>query len=187
MVTYPVPKVPKPTSPVDYMPISVVPILSRIVERFIVYSYIHPALQSTRLAEDIKDQFAFRPAGSTTAAVIDLLQQTSTMLENNDYVLIISLDFSKAFDRVSHQTLMQKLGAADLPDHIYNWIVHYFSNRGPTTYNLGAMSCLAMINASVIPGSVIGPTSYIIEASDLHPIHRPNALMSGLPPSGSWV
>ena|SRR6218665_170773 len=100
-VIHPVPKVPKPTSPVDW-PISVVAILSRIIEHFIVHSYFYPALQSTPLAKDIKDQFAFRPMGSTTTAVIDLLQQTSTMLESNEYVLIISLDFSKAFDMVSH-------------------------------------------------------------------------------------
>src|SRR6218665_1102049 len=81
--------------------------------------------------------------------------------------------YSKAFDTVRHQTLMQKLGAADLPD---NWVVHYFTNRGHTTYHQGAMSRLVIINASVIQGSVIGLPSFIIEASDLH-LHRPNALM----------
>jgi len=107
-VIYPVPKIPKPTSPVDYRPISVVPILSRIVECIIVHSYLYPALLTTPLVENIKEQFAFRPTGSTTAAVIDLLQNISTMLQSNEYVLIISLDLSKAFDRVRHPTLLQK-------------------------------------------------------------------------------
>lgn len=39
------------------------------------------------------------------------------------------------------------------------------------------MSRLAMINACVIEGTVMGSPSFIVEASDLHHIHRPNALM----------
>jgi len=69
------PKVPSPSTSADYRPISVVPILSRIVERFIVHAFIYPALHRPLIAEKIKDQFAFRPTDSTTAAVIDLLQQ----------------------------------------------------------------------------------------------------------------
>src|SRR6218665_568518 len=70
----------------EYRPISVVSILSRIVERIIVNSYIYPAFLKPPVVENIKDQFAFRPTGSTTAAVIDLLQQTTTMLLTNDFV-----------------------------------------------------------------------------------------------------
>src|SRR6218665_2389409 len=43
-------------------------------------------MTSAHSSNYIKDQFAFRPTGSTTAAVIDLLQQTTTMLLTNDYV-----------------------------------------------------------------------------------------------------
>ena len=39
------------------------------------------------------------------------------------------------------------------------------------------MSWLAMINASVIQGSVIGPPSFIVAASDLHPINGFNVLL----------
>src|SRR6218665_2687144 len=93
-------KVPSPSTSADYRPISVVPILSRIVERFIVHAFIYPAFHRPPIAEKIKDQFAFRPTGSTTAAVIDLLQQISTMLQTNEYVAIIHVDYSKAFDTV---------------------------------------------------------------------------------------
>jgi len=47
---------------------------------------------------------------STTAALIFLFQQLTTMLQNNDYVLVVSTDFSRAFDTVRHQTLMQNDG-----------------------------------------------------------------------------
>src|SRR6218665_4084520 len=100
-----------------------------MVERIIVHKHLYPALHQYPIPENIKDQFAFRPSGSTTAAIIDLLQQTSNMLLNNDCVVIVSTDFSKAFDTVSHQALFDKMGSLDLPDEIYNWTVSNYSNR----------------------------------------------------------
>ena len=159
-IIHPVPKVQNLSTPAEYRPISVVSILSRIVERIIVHSYIYPAFLKPPVVENNKDQSAFRPTGSTTAAVIDLLQQTNTMLLTNDFVVIISLDFTKAFDAVRHQTLRQKMCSFDLPDHIYNWVVNYFNNRHHITSHQGALSRLVVINASVIQGSVMGPPSY---------------------------
>src|SRR6218665_2551857 len=104
-IIHSVPKVQNPSTPAEYRPISVVSILSRIVKRIIVHSYIYPAFLKPPVVENIKDQFAFRPTVSTTAAVIDLLQQTTTLLLTNDFVVIISLDFTKAFDTVRYQTL----------------------------------------------------------------------------------
>src|SRR6218665_1823126 len=132
-VINPVPKVSGPSQPADYRPISVIPILSRMVERRIVHKHLYPALRQYPIAENIKDPFAFRPTGSTTAAIIDLLQQTSNMLLNNDFVVIVSTDFSKAFDTVSHQAMFDKMGSLDLPDEIYNWMVSYYSNRSHVT------------------------------------------------------
>lgn len=87
------------------------------------------------MTENITAQFSCRPTGSTTAAVIDLLQQTSTMFLSNDYVLGISLDYFKAFDTVRHLNLMGKPGASNLPDHIYKWTVNYLTTEiySPTT------------------------------------------------------
>ena len=50
----------------------------------------------------------------------------TSMLQRNDYVLIVSTDFTRAFDTVRHCTLMQKMTILDLPDNIYNWIANYF-------------------------------------------------------------
>src|SRR6218665_2790480 len=67
--------------------------------------------------------------------------------------------------------LSQKMCSLDLPDHIYNWVVNYFNNRSHITSHQGALSRLVVINDSVIQGSVMGPPSYIVQASDLHPVH----------------
>src|SRR6218665_2979438 len=63
------PKVTPPLSATDFCPISVVPILSRVLEKLIVRGYLYPALRSPVMAEMLRDQYAFRPTGSTTAAL----------------------------------------------------------------------------------------------------------------------
>src|SRR6218665_1970182 len=78
---------------------------------------------------------------------------------------------------VSHSSPMLKMCTIDLPDQNYNWVVNYFNQRGHIRSHRGIMSSLAMINASVIQSSVLGPPSVIVEASDLHPFHTFNALM----------
>ena len=91
----------------DLQPITVTPILSRIVERLIVRDHIFPAIPTNV----ILDQYGFKPSGSTTAALLDLTHKISTMLEDNKYVRCLLIDFSKSFDCVDHLTLFSKLKA----------------------------------------------------------------------------
>jgi len=43
------------------------------------------------------------PTGSTTAAIVHLLDSVINLLETEPYVIVISLDFSKAFDTIRHR------------------------------------------------------------------------------------
>ena len=80
-----------------------------MVERLVVQTYIYPAFEDDAARCNLQDQYAFRPTGSTTAAIIAILQTVSDLLNTNDYVIIIALDFSKAFDTLRHSTLASKL------------------------------------------------------------------------------
>jgi len=113
---------------------------------------------------------------SICAALIDLLRKTTDLLRLNEFVAIISVDFTKAFDRVRHHVLSQKFLQLDLPDHIHNWVMDYFKGRGHSTKAVDISSLIAWINASIIQGSGIGPSSYVVAASDLHPRHKQNAI-----------
>src|SRR6218665_3249001 len=72
---------------------------------------------------------------------------------------------------------MKKMAAMEVPDHIYNWMANYFADRGHITRLQDTISLIAIINASIIQGSVIGPPSYVVAASDLHPRSALNCLM----------
>ena len=74
-----------------------------------VREFIYPAMFDPPPELSFDDQFAFRPGGSctVTAAIIAILQTISEMLLDNPFVVLISLDFSKAFDTVRHSTLTE--------------------------------------------------------------------------------
>ena len=68
-VVTPVPKKSSPTELSDYRPISVTPILSRLAEKIFVQQWLRPALPM----ELLKDQYAFRPTGSTCCTMVDFI------------------------------------------------------------------------------------------------------------------
>jgi len=72
--------------PSDFRPISITPVLSRSFEKYMVRSYIYPALQEFTAGLYFADQFGFRPTGSTIAAFIALFHTILTMLSTNPFV-----------------------------------------------------------------------------------------------------
>jgi len=88
------------------------------MERTLVRRFLYPAFLSPP-SNLFTDQFAFRSTGSPTAAIICLLSTVTNLLLTNPYVIVISMDFSKAFDTVRHSTLMEKLAQLHLLDYLY--------------------------------------------------------------------
>ena len=172
----PVPKIPQPVGCSDYRPISITPILSRVMEKLLVRSVLYPVLNTPPTSGMFNDQFAFRPSGSTTAALIAILNDLSELSQCNDYVQVIALDFSKAFDTVRHHTLMEKIAALPLPDCVYNWITCYITGRKHCTKSQGKISAALPVNASIVQGSALGPVAFIINATDLKPLTSGNRL-----------
>src|SRR6218665_3547696 len=123
------------------------------------------------------DQYAFRPTGSTTAAVVSVLHSTTELLKEHEYVLIISIDYTKAFDSIRTDAVTEALSKLDIPDSITNWLIDYLDNRQHYTIFQGQRSSLAITNASVVQGSVIGPSDFIITTADLQPTNHHNRLL----------
>jgi len=108
------------------------------------------------------DQYAFRPTGSTTAALVSVQHKTTQLLKEHKYVLIISIHYTKAFDSIRTDAVTGALSKLDMPDSITNWLIVYLDNRQHYTIFQGQRSWLAVINASVVQGSVIGPSDFIV-------------------------
>ena len=74
-------------------------------------------------------QFGFRMLHSPNLALIIVVDRISKALENGDFVLVIFLDFSKAFDTVNHSILYKKLEFYGVRGLALKWFQSYLSER----------------------------------------------------------
>jgi len=95
-------------------------VLSRMLECIIVRTFLYPAITTPPVPLVFADQCAFRPTGSITTALVAMLHSITELLSTDSYVIVLALDYAKAFDRVRHTVLLQKIGLLDIPDSVYN-------------------------------------------------------------------
>jgi len=86
--------------------------------------------------------------------MIVLLNTLTNLLSSKPYVIVISLDFSKAFNTVHHSSLLHKLAQLDLPDHIYNWLSDFFYSHSHCTLFHDHRSSLLDITARDPPSDL---------------------------------
>jgi Reverse transcriptase (RNA-dependent DNA polymerase) len=172
----PIPKTLKPLSPSDYRPISITSVLTRLLERVVVTDYIYPSFQCPRPNLSFSDQFAFQPTASTTVASIHRFHTITALLDTNRFVIVYAQNFSKAFDSVRHSAVLDKYLQLQIPDNVCNWLESFFRDHSHCTKFGNEVSEFRKIMASIIQGSGIGPASYVVTASDLHPVTSGNIM-----------
>ena len=100
------------------------PVLIRIMKKTVVRHLIYLTF-APYLTISFSDRFAFRPIGSPspTAAIIFLLITMANMFLSSPFVIIISVNCSKAFNTVRHFTLLENMGLLIMPANVYSWLV----------------------------------------------------------------
>ena len=130
-------KVANPAMRADYRPISVTPIMWRLLEQVIVKEYRYRTLIHPDCTHLFQDQFAFRPTGSTTAALVSLILKFQVCRLNIHTYTSLLLIFRKpspssfTFQNtpISSSNLVKDLGVLVDPDLKFASHIHDFVSR----------------------------------------------------------
>lgn len=104
----PLPKISNASEPKDFRPISVLPAISKVLEK-ILLAQITAYLETTVPHLLVKCQSGYRVNYSTTTAVTKVVHDIYTNFDNKFCTLMVLVDFSLAFNCVKHIKLQQKL------------------------------------------------------------------------------
>ena len=152
------------TEPVNYRPISLTSVVVKIMER-VIKEKMMKHLTSNKLIGS--SQHGFMPKKSTSTNLVTYMDYITKNLDKGDPVDVLYLDFAKAFDKVPHNRLIQKLKRYNLSDETLKWIEAWLSNRKQRVLLNGTYSDWLDVTSSVVQGSVLGPILFIMFIDDI--------------------
>ena len=149
----------------NYRPIFSLPILSKLIEKAALDQLINH-IHSNHLC--FKYQSGFKKNHSCETALLKIYQDLINVLEPNQYIVMLFLDFSSAFDTVNHQHLINKLKEQFyVQDNALHWFKDFLTNRRFCTKIEDTFSDWNYVNHGVPQGSVLGPAVFSLYTQEI--------------------
>ena len=112
-------------------------------------------------------QWGFLPGRSTSYALLYVIHDWLSQLDNGREVYSVFFDIKKAFNSVSHELLMSKLTSIHVNPHIIQWIRCYLTDRSQMVVVSGEQSSVLPVLSGVPQGSVLGLLLFILLINDV--------------------
>ena len=149
----------------NYRPVSNLSFLSKVLER-IVLSQLNEHLNHNNLLSPL--QSAYRPNHSTETALLRIVNDLLTAMDNNKICILTLLDLSAGFDTIGHQILLTRLQHSfGISGSALSWFSSYLSNRTHAVTINSLQSEHTTLHYGVPQGSVLGPVLFILYTQPL--------------------
>ena len=151
----------------NYRPVSLLPVVSRILEHFV-------KTQLTKFLHDLSllppSQFAYRKSHSTEDALVLATNRWLLAKSERKHTGVIMVDMSKAFDRVQHGRLIQVLFEYGIGHIPLLWFCSYLTDRRQIVRVKDVFSKSVECSRGVPQGSVLGPLLFVLYTSQMSSI-----------------
>ena len=152
------------TDPKNYRPISLLPLVSKIIEKSIHFQ-IEDFLNKKKLI--YMYQSGFRTNHSTDLCLAQLIDFVASGMDKQMHTSMILVDLQKAFDTLDHRVLLEKMKYFGLWASVIKWVESYLSNRKFLVCIDNIFSEAGTLKYGVPQGSILGPLLFLLYVNDL--------------------